>query len=230
MNGLKAIPKQFIEPLNNRIYGDHMGPLKFGRTIDEKIDDLAARVAAVGEKNLLANGARRQGDTFVIPQQTAKTQPLEFFDINDYGKLWNPDWRLEGASRGGAGATYLDGEILVTFPRDTRPVMLERTLSIPAGTPKMVVEVGWLKFRPWRLQVFVDDENVKTQIIGREESLNVSVKEIPRNAEFAAPSWQTIELDCSKYAGKTVKVRLYHWLVPDQIPGSAYWRSIRVID
>jgi hypothetical protein len=230
MNGLKAIPKQFIEPLNNRIYGDHMGPLKFGRTIDEKIDDLAARVAAVGEKNLLANGARRQGDTFVIPQQTAKTQPLEFFDINDYGKLWNPDWRLEGASRGGAGATYLDGEILVTFPRDTRPVMLERTLSIPAGTPKMVVEVGWLKFRPWRLQVFVDDENVKTQIIGREESLNVSVKEIPRNAEFAAPSWQTIELDCSKYAGTTVKVRLYHWLVPDQIPGSAYWRSIRVID
>jgi hypothetical protein len=52
-----------------------------------------------------------------IPQQTVKTQALEYFDINEYGRLWNPDWQLESASRGGFGATYLYGDVLVTFPR-----------------------------------------------------------------------------------------------------------------
>src|SRR5260370_5883352 len=117
MHGFSTIPKQFIEPLHNRVYGDHMGPLKLGRVIDERIDDLARRVADIGQKNLLANGARLDGATLVIPQQKVQTQPLEFFDINDYGKLWNENWRLEGASRGGAGATYLDGDVLLTFPR-----------------------------------------------------------------------------------------------------------------
>ena len=121
MNGFSAIPKQFLEPLHNRIYGDHMGPLKLGRMIDERIDDLARRVADTGQKNVLANGARLEDNTLVLPQQKVQTQPLEYFDINDYGKLWNENWRLEGASRGGAGATYLDGAVLVTFPRDTRP-------------------------------------------------------------------------------------------------------------
>jgi hypothetical protein len=57
----------------------------------------------------------------VIPRKTIRVQALERFDINEYGKLWNPEWQLEGAARGGAGATYLDGDVLVTFPRDTAP-------------------------------------------------------------------------------------------------------------
>jgi hypothetical protein len=60
-------------------------------------------------KNLLAHGARLDGAALVIPQQKVRTQPLEYFDINDYGKLWNPDQRLEGASRVGVGP----GAILV---------------------------------------------------------------------------------------------------------------------
>jgi ADP-ribosylglycohydrolase len=225
MRGVKAIPPQFIEPLHNRVYGDHMGPLKLGRTIDERIDDLARRVADIGQKNLLANGAHLSGDTLVIPQQKVQTQPLEYFDINQYGALWNPDWRLEGASRGGQGATYLDGDVLVTFPRDSRPCMLERTLTIPAGNPKLHLEVGYLKYRPWRLQIFVDDDTLKTQVIGVED--NINAKEVPANAAFAVPNWATLEEDLSKYAGKTVKLRLYHWLA-EQIPGAAYWRSARV--
>src|SRR6266849_4727500 len=105
MRGPKALPARLTDQFHDRIYGDHMGPLKFGRVIDEKISNWADRIAAVGEKNLLANGARREGDTLVIPVQTAKTQPLEYFDINDYGSLWNPDWKLSGGARGGAGAT-----------------------------------------------------------------------------------------------------------------------------
>src|SRR5205807_10548649 len=121
-------------------------------------------------------------------------QPLEYFDINDYGALWNPDWRLEGAARGGAGATYLDGEVLVTFPRDTRPCMLERTLKTPDGSPKLVLEVGYLPKRPWRLEVFADDDNLDTQLIGAD----------------GAPQWTTLSLVLSQYAGKTIKLRLYH--------------------
>jgi hypothetical protein len=226
MNGFNAIPKQFLEPLHNRIYGDHMGNVKFGRVIDERIDDLARRVAETGQKNLLANGARLDGSTLVIAQQKVQTQPLEYFDINDYGKLWNADWRLEGASRGGAGATYLDGDVLVTFPRDTRPCMLERTLTVPADKTKLRLEIGYLKYRPWRLQIFADDDNVTTEIVGKEETINR--KDVPPNAASAAPNWTTVEADFSNYSGKTVKLRLYHWLAQDEIPGAAYWRSARL--
>ncbi len=137
IHGMKAIPQQLAGPLNDRIYGDRLGPVKFNKVVDERISDLAARIATWGEKHALANGAtlRKQAheDVLVIPQQTVQTQPLEYFDINDYGRLWNPDWRLTGAGRGGAGATYLDGDVLVSFPRDTRPCRLEREFTLPAG-------------------------------------------------------------------------------------------------
>jgi hypothetical protein len=226
MKGFSAIPKQFLEPMHNRIYGDHMGPLKLNRVVDEKIDDIARRVAEMGQKNVLANGARLKGETLEIPQQKVQTQALEFFDINEYGKLWNPDWRLEGAARGGAGATYLDGDVLVTFPRDTRPCMLIRTLEVPAGSPQLKLDIGYLKYRPWRLQVFVDDDIVTTKMIGAEET--VDMKQVPQNAAAAVPEWAPVSLDLSKYAGRKVTLRLYQWLSQNGLPGAAYWRTVRV--
>ena len=209
MHGFGAIPKQFVEPFHNRIYGDHMGPLKLGRTIDEHIDDLARRVADTGQKNLLAGGASLASGTLVIPRQAVQTQPLEYFDINDYGKLWNPDWRLENASR---AATYLDGDVLVTFPRDTRPAMLTRSVTVPAGNPHLNLSVGNLPGHPWRLQVFADDDNLATQVI------DVASKD----------AWKEVSLDLSPYAGRTITLRLYQWLMENRIPGTAYWRSIRI--
>ena len=226
MRGFNVLPAQLLEPLHNRVYGDHMGPLNLGRTIDERIDDLARRVADMGVKRLLANGARLNGDTLIIPRETVVTQPLEYFDINDYGQLWNPEWRLDNASRGGEGATYLEENVLVTFPRGTRPCMLERTLRIPSGTSRLHLEIGSLKYRSWRMQVFVDDDNLKTEIIGAEETINA--KEVPPNAAFAVPNWTTMDIELSKYSGKTVQLRLYQWLVPNSIPGAAYWRSANV--
>lgn len=108
-----------------------MGPLKFGRMIDEKISGLAERIAALGEKILLANGARREGDMLLVPRQQVRTQPMEYFDINDYGPLWNPDWKLIGAGRGLSGATYLLGDILVTYPR--KGVFLRLYQWVPAS-------------------------------------------------------------------------------------------------
>jgi hypothetical protein len=222
MRGFRAIPPQFVEPLHNRIYGDHMGPLKLGRTIDEPIDGLARRVADIGEKNLLANGGRLENDMLYIPWQTVKSQALEYFDINEYGRLWNPDWQLEGASRGGFGATYLDGNVLVTFPRDTRPCMLTRIVAVGANE-NLHLEIGYLKYRPWRLQVFIDDDNVMTQPIGQEDT--IQRKEVQPNGAFGEPEWTAADIDLSKYAGKTVRVRLYQSLVADEIPGAAYWKT-----
>jgi hypothetical protein len=76
------------------------------------------------------------------------------------------------------------------------------------------------------LQVFIDDDPLKTEVIGAEPAINT--QEIPPNAAFAVPDWTAVEVDVSKYAGKTVQLRLYHWLVANQIPGSAYWRSAKV--
>ncbi|MEJ2010548.1 MAG: ADP-ribosylglycohydrolase family protein [Acidobacteriota bacterium] len=217
MHGSRAIPPDMVKALKNRIYGTGMGPLKFGRVIDERISDFAARIAAVGRKLLLANGAREEDGYLLIPHQTVEQQPLEWFDINDYGKLWNPDWRLAHASRGGAGATYLEWETntLVTFPRDTRPCRLEREVHIPAGPSKLALRVGAAPGRPWRLQILVNNDSIMA-------------KAIESGPDTREAQYQDLDADLSKYAGQTVRVRLYHWLVDGQPPGSAYWKSVEV--
>lgn len=217
MHGSRTIPPAMVGTLNNRIYGTGMGPLKFGRVIDERISDFAARIGVIGRKLLVANGAREEDGYLLIPHQTVQQQPLEWFDINDYGKLWNPDWRLSHASRGGVGATYLEWETntLVTFPRDTRPCRLEREVRLPAGSPKLALKVGSVPGQPWRLQILVNDQSVMAQVI---ES----------NSTGKDPQYHELDVDLSKYAGKTVTLRLYHWLVEGRPPGSAYWKTVQV--
>lgn len=89
--------------------------------------------------------------------------------------------------------------------------MLTRSIAIPAGTPRLTLTVGNLPNHPWRLQVFADDDNLATQIINAENK----------------NSWTDVSLDLSPYAGRTITLRLYQWLVENQIPGPAYWRSIQ---
>jgi hypothetical protein len=222
MRGSKCLPASLTDQFHNRIHGDHMGPLKFGRMIDEKITDLADRIAALGEKILLANGARREGDVLLIPKQQVQTQPLEYFDINDYGALWSPDWKLVGAGRGQSGATYLLGATLVTYPRDTRPCLLERTVTLAAGHPKAALVVGSLPAHRWRLKAFVNDDAVAEKVIGS-SSADVSSAQTE-----SGPSWTEVNVDLSKYEGQTVILRLYQWPGPSQLPESAYWRKAAI--
>src|SRR5262249_7710208 len=146
---------------------------------------------------------------------TVRTQPLEYFDINEYGSLWNPAWKLDGAARGGPGATYLDGDVLVTFPRDTRPCRLESMMKIPDGSPQLVLHVAAEPSKPWRLSVYVDDDRVADRRIEAGEN----------GREL---KWTEVKLDLAKYAGRSVDLRAYHYLVPDKAPGSAYWKSIQI--
>jgi hypothetical protein len=216
MRGSKGLPATMTEQFHDRIRGDHMGPLKFGRMIDERISDLAGRIAVIGERILIANGARREGDTLLIPRQHVLTQPWEHFDINDYGALWNPDWKLTGAGRGLAGATYLRGDILATYPRDTRPCRLEREATLAAGKSKLALEVGGEAGRPWRLQVFVNDRKVAEQVVGDAGTSAQAEGE---------PGWTRVEADLSPYAGRTVIIRLYQWTPSSELPGTAFWRK-----
>jgi ADP-ribosylglycohydrolase len=225
MHGYKTIPASLTSQFHDRIHGDHMGPLQLSKMIDEKMSDLADRIVVWGQKNLLANGARLEGDTLVIPRQKVQTQPLEYFDINDYGSLWNPDWKLAGAARGGAGATYLMGDVLITYPRDTRPCLLERTITLPGSNPKLTLEVGSRFGRPWRLQVMIDDDPVASQVIKTTEPEKAPAARGDSASMDYDPTWTTVNVDLSKYAGKPVILRLYQWPGDSQVPGPAYWRK-----
>lgn len=217
MHGLKVVPSPMVATLNDRIYGKSMGPLTYNKVVDARISDLAARIAEVGNKLLIANGAAAKGDFLLIPQEVAKEQALEWFDINDYGNLWNSEWRLSHAGRAGPDGTYLQWEdnTLVTFPRDTRPCRLEREARLPSGHPELALIVGSAFDRPWRLQAFVNDEALLTEVISTE-------------APEPEPQYREFHLDLSKYAGQAVELRLYHWLVDRKPPGSAYWRKAEI--
>jgi hypothetical protein len=217
MHGLKAIPAPLVAPVNDRIYGKSMGNVVYKKVVDERISDLAARIAAVGAKLLVANGAVEKEDSLLIPHEVVKEQPLEWFDINDYGQLWNSAWTLSHAGRGGAGATYLQWEdhTLVTFPRDTRPCRLERQARLPEGHPELVLIVGSSPERPWRLEALVNNETVLTE-------------EISKEAPGGDPQYREFHLDLSNYAGQAVTLRLYHWLKGGKAPGSAYWHKAEI--
>jgi len=90
--------------------------------------------------------------------------------------------------------------------------MLTRSVTVPAGNPHLNLSVGNLPGHPWRLQVFADDDNLATQVI------DVASKD----------AWKEVSLDLSPYAGRTITLRLYQWLMENRIPGTAYWRSIRI--
>jgi len=213
MNGVNAIPGNLKAQFHDRIWGESMGPVKFDHVVEEKISDLASRIAAFGLKNLAANGvtARRESGEEVlhIPDEDPRTQALEYFDINDYGPLWNPAWKLDAAGRGGAGTTWLDGDALITFPRDARPVRLETDAAIPSGRPRLTVDVAADAGKPWRLEVFVDDESI--------------------HVETVDSPWHAVTVDLARFAGRKANVRLYQEAI-NAVPQSAWWRKARIGD
>jgi len=126
MHGMKALPSEQVSELHDRIFGKEMGPLQLTPPVDESISELARRTERIGEAILAAHGASDEENTLRIPVQDPLTQPAELFKLADLMQYWNPDWTLERAGFGGAGGgmpgirgiTYLDGQVLATYPRD----------------------------------------------------------------------------------------------------------------
>src|SRR4030095_7730506 len=57
LHGLKAVPAQLLAPLNDRIAGTNLGPVRLAPAVDERISELAQRTVAVGQQILIAHGA-----------------------------------------------------------------------------------------------------------------------------------------------------------------------------
>jgi len=222
MNGLKAIPQHLVAALHDRIRGEKMGPVTLTPSVDESISELARRTVAIGEKVLVANGARLEGDTLRIPVAEPKAQPAEIFNFGDLMQYWNPDWTLERAGAGGAGGgmggirgnTHLDGDILATYPRDeVRALVLRRTMRIPQNT-KLRFDAGADAGRAWELNAYAGNTLLEKRIV---------------EGGKAERQWQQVEIDLQKFAGQTVQLRLYQRvLVKDKTAGNALWRGLRV--
>jgi hypothetical protein len=223
MHGMKALPPHLVDRLGDRIKGEKMGSVALTPPVDEKISDLAKRTAAIGEKFLLANGATLSGETFSVPVQAPVMQPAELFKLADLTQYWNPDWTLERAGFGGAGGgmgglrgiTYLDGDVLATYPRDeVRGVVLRRNVKL-SNRPSLSFQVGADVGRAWELNVYANN--------------NLLEKRIIEGGTDAGRKWQDLKIDLSSVAGQTVHLRLYQRvLVPNRTAGNAYWKAIKL--
>jgi hypothetical protein len=227
MKGLSAFPAGLVASLNDKIYGDTMGPLKLTPPVDESISDLARRTVVIGEKILLSHGARIQGENLVIPAERPQTQEPELFRPAELTEWWNPDWTLERAGFGGAGGgiagirgdTYLDGETLAIWPRDeVRGALLRRSAQL-GNSPVLAFDVGADPGCAWRLNVFVNNDRLLDRIV---DGGPVAPPETPLERH-----WEHIQLDLGAYKNDRVVLRLYDLvLVPHRYVGNSYWRRI----
>jgi hypothetical protein len=216
MKGTKGLPKHLVEMLGDRIVGDRMGPVDLTPPVDESISEIAKRITKVGQKIVAANGGSVSATHLTVPIEPVKTQEPELFDLADLAQYWNPDWKLDRAGFGGVPdripnaprayprGTYLEGGVLATWPRDeVRGVVLRRRVKL-SDKPSLNLEVGVDAGRAWQLSVFANNTNILDK-----------------------RAWETIPVDLSAFQGKEVELRLYQrTLVPNKIPGNAYWRTI----
>lgn len=222
MHGMKALPPEQVAELHDRIMGGEMGPLRLTPPVDESITELARRTERLGLAIAAAQGASDDGNTLRISLQEPTTQPAELFRLADLMQYWNPDWTLERAGFGGAGGgmlgirgiTYLDGDVLSTYPRDeVRGALLRRTANL-GKEPALKFKAGVDPGRAWQLQIYVNDDKVLDKLIeGRSET----------------QEWRDIEVNLTKYANQEVVLRLYQRvLIPHHEAGNAYWRGLAV--
>jgi hypothetical protein len=223
MRGMRGIPAALIERLGDRIQGETMGGVKLTPPVDESLAELARRTAAIGHALIAQNGGKVMADSIAVAAQSPQTQPPELFQLGELMQWWNPDWKLLRAGVGGAGGgmrglrgnTYLDGDVLATYPRDeVRGLVLMRRLQL-GGKPSLTVEAGADGGRAWALDIYAGNERVLTKIV---------------EAKGKEREWQAVQADLAPWAGKPVTLRLIQRVLlgPEYASGNAYWRNLRV--
>jgi ADP-ribosylglycohydrolase len=222
MHGMTALPQPLAARLGDRMRGEELAGVRITPPLDESVVDLARRTAAVGEKFVLANGGAADGRNLRISPQSPVALPAELFPVSALMAYWNPAWELVGAGLGNEGdalrlsrgSTYLDGDTLVTFPRDeVRGVVLRRTLAL-SGAPSLSLEVSADSGRAWQLEVFAGHDGVLSRLI---------------EGAKGERSPQRIQVGLEAWAGSTLQLRIYQrTLVGGRLPGKAYWRGLEV--
>jgi len=244
MHGTKIFPEELVKPFNNRIKGEDLGFMKLIEPVDDNLDSLTNRTVNIALEVLLNNGAKISDRIIEIPIQTEiATLSAEAFHPNEFTKWWNPDWKMDragfgapgGGVRGVRGGTFLDGEILATYPRDEiRGVKIYRTF-VPSENQKLSFEVAADPGRKWILSVYLDNKRVLQKLIDGGEPLNwpdISPLGYPQplheyEASAEVRKWENIEIDLSNHANRECTVRLYQSiLVRNGFPGNAYWKNI----
>lgn len=222
MKGVKGIPAHLVQALNDRIEGDKMGGVTLTPAVNEKISTLSQRTVEVGKKIMQKNGVQLQANVLKIPVQQPVTQAAELFTLSGLTKYWNADWALERAGYGGAGGgmrgirgiTYLDSNVLITYPRDeVRGLLLHRSLKI-TNEKNLSLQVGSDAKRAWQLSVYINNKQVLAKLIEGNE---------------ATQKWEDINISLEEFKGQNVKIRIYQRvLIPGKEAGNAYWKNFTI--
>lgn len=221
MKGMKALPANLVAQLNDRIVGEKLGRVTVTPAVDESVATLAKRTAAIGETIVSAKGGSVSGDEITILPETIVTQGSQSFELADLTHWWSPDWTLERAGFGGDGVgampgirgyTALDGDTLITYPRDeARGLLLRRTLKL-GNAPSLELRVAADPGKAWELNVYADNRRLLAETIEGGDEV----------------SFETLKVDLGDFAGRETTLRLYQRvLMPGQlkVPGVAYWKS-----
>lgn len=248
MHGTSVLPADILASFHDRVKGATMGPVALTPPVDESIVALGERTAKIGEKILLAHGAKMMGDNLVIAIEKPVTQEPELFKLSDFTKMWNPDWTLDRAGFGGGaggirgirGATYLDGDILTVFPRDeVRGALLRRSVQL-SDNPVLGFDAGVDPGKTWHLAIYVNNDKVLDKMIEGPPVAHVpevpAVTNIRRGPPPPEPEvsdadrhWEHINLDLSAYKKQQVVIRLYDFiLVPGHEAGESYWKKLEL--
>jgi hypothetical protein len=222
MSGLKGIPTHLVSALNDRVKGSQMGPLVIQPLVDESLSVFIKRVTALGIRIMTERGVKERDGILYIPRSLILTQEAENFRLSELTGYWNSDWTLERAGFGGAGGgmrgirgiTYLEGDVLATYPRDeVRGLVLHRKVNL-GGSPRLVFEVAADPKRYWELSVFAGNVRLHTEVVKGGDSTKI---------------WKHVDVDLSAYSGKETVLRLYQKvLLPGREAGNAYWRNLSI--
>ncbi len=244
MHGMSALPAELVASFNDRVRGDTMGGVALTPPVDESISALGERTAIIGEKILLAHGARLDGNNLIIATEQPITQAPELFKLSDFTKMWSPEWSLERAGFGGGnggimgirGATYLDGDVLSIFPRDeVRGALLRQTVQL-SDSPSLTFDAGVDPGRSWHLQIYINNDRVLDKwIVGPPVThlmewppathLMAGPPPVPE-VSAAERHWEHVHLDLGAYRKQSVVIRLYDLiLVPGHEAGNSYWNK-----
>lgn len=223
MKGMKALPANLVAQLHDKLEGSSMGGVKVVPPLNESLKDIARRTARVGELFVTENGGARRGNALVLPTQSVATQPAELFPLSRLTEYWNPAWELQRAGFGGAGGgmggirgiTYVDGEVLATYPRDeVRGAVLTRQVAL-GEKPVLSLDAGSDEGLSWQLDIHVNNDRVESKVI---------------TGASGGRTWQTLQVDLAPYAGKAVTIRLIQRVLlgPKRPAGNAYWRRLEI--
>ncbi len=226
MRGTKGLPAHLVVGLGDRLVGHRMGSVDLTPPVEETISVIAKRITKIGQQILASNGGSASATHVTAPIEPARTQPADLFKLADLTEYWNRNWKLGRAGFGGIPdsipnapqtyprATYLEGDVLATWPRDEiRGVVFWRRTKL-SSKPSLTLDVGADAGRTWQLSVYVNNTRVL-------------VRTIEGGASSGERAWETIQVDLSEFREQEVEIRLYQrTLIPNKIPGNAYWRTI----